>query len=144
MLEIMEAIIGQIEDTLGGTADPQVIEGLNCYPMLENNPTPPAIDIYPGDPAQEAIAFGRGNNQLAFDVRARINTPDSGGAQEVLLAMCDPQGTASVAMAITEDVTLGGTIDYLTVSGPSNYGTFIEPNGAGAFMSATWRVVVTP
>ena len=25
-----------------------------------------------------------------------------------------------------------------------DYGTFLEPSGAGAFMSATWRVVVLP
>ncbi len=140
----MAAIVGQIENTLGGTADPQVIEGLNCYPMLENNPTPPAIDIFPGSPFQESVAFGRGNKSLNFDVRARINTPDSGGAQEVLLSMVDPQGTASVEQAILADTTLSGTISDLNVEGPSDYGTFLEPSGAGAFMSATWRVVVYP
>ncbi len=144
VIDIMAAIIGQIENTLGGTASPQVIEGLNCYPMLENNPTPPAIDIYPGSPFQESIAFGRGNKSLNFDVRARINTPDSGGAQEVLLAMVDPEGTASVEQAILSDPQLGGTVSDLFVEGPSDYGTFIEPSGAGAFMSATWRVSVTP
>ncbi len=144
LVEIMAAVVGQIEDTLGGTASPQIVEGLNVYPMLETNPTPPAIDIFPGTPFQEASAFGPGNNTLNFDVRARINTPDSGGAQEVLLGMMDPTATESVAQAILSDRTLGGTIDDLNVEGPSDYGVFVEPSGAGAFMSATWRVVVYP
>ncbi len=143
-MEIMAAIVGQVEETLGGTASPQIVEGLNVYPMLETNPTPPAIDIFPGTPFQEASAFGPANNTMNFDVRARINTPDSGGAQEVLLGMMDPNATESVAQAILSDRTLGGTIDDLNVEGPSDYGTFIEPSGAGAFMSATWRVVVYP
>ncbi len=142
--EIMQALANQIEGNLGGTADPQVVEGLNVYPMLETNPTPPAIDVYPDTPFQESIAFGPGNNAFNFTVRARINTPDEGGAQDVLLSMMDSRSTESVALAILSDVTLGGTVDYLNVEGPSDYGVFVEPSGAGAFLSCTWRVSVLP
>lgn len=140
----MQAIAGQIENTLGGTADPQVVEGLSVYPLLTWNPTPPALDVYPDSPFQEQIGFGKANNEMNFTVRARVNTPDHEGAQELLLTMMDPASTESVALAILEDVTLGGTVEYLAVEGPSDYGVFVEPNGGGAFLSCTWRVKVTP
>lgn len=142
--EIMQALAGQIEGTLGGTADPQTIEGLNVYPKLEWNPTPPAIDVYPDTPFQEQIAFGKANNDMNFTVRARVNTPDNEGAQELLLSMMDPRSDESVALAILADRTLSGTVEWISVEGPSDYGVFVEPSGAGAFLSCTWRVKVTP
>ncbi len=142
LTEIMQALAGQIENTLGGTADPQVIEGLSVYPLLELNPTPPAIDIYPDTPFQEAVGFGPGNNSMNFTVRARVNTPDNDGAQELLLTMMDPGSTESVALAILSDETLGGTVGQVAVEGPSDYGVFVEPSGNGAYLSCTWRAKV--
>ncbi len=144
LVQIMQALAGQLEDNLGGTASPQTIEGLSVYPLLEVNPTPPAIDIYPDTPFQEAEAFGPANNSLNFTVRARVNTPDNDGAQELLLSMMDPRATESVALAILSDTTLGGTVEYVAVEGPSDYGVFVEPSGAGAFLSCTWRAKVLP
>ncbi len=144
LTEIMQALAAQLETTLGGTADPQTIEGLSVYPLLELNPTPPAIDIYPDTPFQEPIAYGPGNNSMNFTVRARVNTPDHDGAQELLLTMMDPRSDESVALAILADRTLGGEVGDLKVEGPSDYGVFVEPNGAGAFLSCTWRVAVLP
>ncbi len=138
----MQALADQIENTLGGTADPQVIEGLSVYPLLELNPTPPAIDIYPDTPFQEAVGFGPGNNGLNFTVRARVNTPDNDGAQELLLTMMDPGSSESVALAILSDETLGGTVGQVSVDGPSDYGVFVEPAGNGAYLSCTWRAKV--
>ncbi len=142
--EIMQALAGQIESTLGGTADPQVVEGLSVYPLLEMNPTPPAIDVYPDTPFQEPLGFGNGNNSMNFTVRARVNTPDNDGAQELLLTMMDPRADESVALAILSDTTLGGKVDDVAVEGPSDYGVFVEPSGAGAFLSCTWRARVLP
>lgn len=143
LVEIMEALAGQIQDTLVGTADP-LIDGLQVYPFLLVNPTPPAIDIYPGDPFQEGIAFGRANNNMFFNVRARVNTPDHEGAQELLLSMMDPRETTSVALALTDDKTLGGKVEHVSVAGPSDYGVFVDPGGAGAWLGCTWRVEVLP
>ncbi len=142
LTEIMQALAGQIENTLGGTADPQVIEGLSVYPLLEPSPTPPAIDIYPDTPFQEAVGFGPGNNSMNFTVRARVNTPDNEGAQELLLTMMDPGSSESVALAILSDETLGGTVGQVSVDGPSDYGVFVEPSGNGAYLSCTWRAKV--
>ncbi len=142
LTQIMQALAAQIENTLGGTADPQVIEGLSVYPLLELNPTPPAIDIYPDTPFQESVGFGPGNNSMNFTVRARVNTPDNDGAQELLLTMMDPSSSESVALAILADETLGGTVGQVAVEGPSDYGVFVEPSGNGAYLSCTWRATV--
>src|SRR6185369_12554927 len=140
LTEIMQALANQIDSTLGGTA--QIIDGLQVTPLLNWNPTPPSIDVYPATPFQEPIAFGPGNNDMNFTVRARVNTPDTEGAQELLLEMMDPRGTASVALAILDDHTLGGTVSYVNVEGPSDYGVFVEPSGAGAYLSCTWLAKV--
>ena len=33
---------------------------------------------------------------------------------------------------------------HVNVEGPSDYGVFVEPSGAGAFLSCTWLAKVTP
>ncbi len=145
----MLALADQIALSLtGGTASPgtatPAVEDLAVNPMLVWNPTPPAIDIYPADPFQEAIGFGNGNNSMAFTVRARVNTPDNEGAQELLLSLMDPVAVTSVAAAVNADKTLGGTVDTLLVEGPSDYGAFFDPGGRGALLGTTWKVTVTP
>jgi hypothetical protein len=142
LTEIMQALATQIDTTLAGTA--QVIPGLQVTPLLNWNPSPPSIDMFPATPFQEPIAFGPGNNELNFTVRARVNTPDHEGAQELLLMMMDRNASESVALAILGDTSLGGKVEHVNVEGPSDYGVFIEPSGAGAFLSCTWLAKVTP
>ena len=140
--EIMEALADQIRDT-AGTATPD----LNVYPLLIWNPTPPAVDVYPADPSQDALAFGRGNRGLFLTVRARVNTADSEGAQELLLSMMDPDSSTSIGAAIESDRTLGGTVSSLALSddSPSDYGAFVDPGpDSRALLGCTWRVRVIP
>lgn len=151
--EMMDALANQIQTSMAitvGTADP-VMEGLQVYPRLVWNPTPPSIDVYPADPFQEGLAFGRGDNEMFFTVRARVNTPDHEGAQDLLLAMMDPQQDLSVAAAITAAgtaapaKTLGGMVENVTVEPPSDFGVFVDPGPhGGALLGCTWRVRVLP
>jgi hypothetical protein len=141
LVEIMEALADQIRENLAGTADP-AIDGLQVEPLLLINPSPPSIDIYPADPFQESIAFGRANNNMRFVVRARTGTADNRGAQDLLLSMMDPRSTTSVALAILEDRTLGGDVEHVHVEGPSSYGVFAEEGGS--LLGCTWTAVVTP
>ena len=146
--EIEDAIAAQLQRLLG---DP-VIEGLQVYPRMVWNPSPPTIDIYPDPQFQVPLGFGRGDNQLFFVVRARVNTPDHEGAQDLLLAMMDPQASTSVAAAITAAgtsspaKTLDGQVENATViEGPSDFGAFTDPGpNAGALLGCTWRVQVIP
>lgn len=149
--EIMDALSNHIHEQMAvtvGTADP-VMEALQVNSRLVWNPTPPSIDIYPADPFMEGLAFGRGDQEMFFTVRARVNTPDHEGAQDLLLAMMDPQQDLSVAAAITAAgtaapaKTLGGLVENVTVDGPSDFGVFVDPNGS-ALLGCTWRVRVLP
>ncbi len=120
-------------------ADPSV----QVAPMLVWNPTPPCIDIYPSETFQEQESFGKGNTVIYLDVRARVNTPDHDGAQELLLSLMDPEGDTSVQQAILSDDTLDNIVESVTTSaGPSNYGIFPDPSGQGAFLGCTWTTRV--
>lgn len=142
--QILGALASQLQTTLAGTADP-AIDGLQVNPRLVWNATPPAIDMYPADPFQSGIAFGVGNNEIRFIVRAMVNTPDQDSSQDLLLLMMSPHGPASVATAIMSDTTLGGTIeDILIIDSPSDFGVFADPGNGRSFLGCTWTVEVTP
>jgi hypothetical protein len=146
--EIMLALADQIAFALtGGTTSPGTaapgLADLAVNPMLVWNPTPPALDVYPADPFQESIAYGRGNSDMNFVIRARVNTPDVEGAQELLLSLMEPVGVTSVAAAVNADRTLGGVVETTLVTGPSDYGFFVDPGG-GALLGCTWKATVTP
>lgn len=137
----MQKLADQIEGVIGGTSSP-VVENLQVAPLLMWNPSPPVIDMYPGDPFQEQIGMSAGNRALYLTVRARVDTPDREGAQELLLAMMDPQGSASVEQAILSDTTLGGAVSDMAVDGPTNFGAFDDPGGGGRHLGCTWQVQV--
>jgi hypothetical protein len=142
---IMDALATQIEDEIGGdgTANP-VISRLQVDGRMVFNPTPPAIDVYPADPFQDALAFGKGNNELFLTVRARVTTADHEAGQDLLLSMMDPEATTSVAQAILSDRTLGNTVERVNVSaGPTAFGVFPVPAGEN-LLGCTWTVRVIP
>lgn len=136
LLEVQTALADQIRDTLDNT-------DIQVEPLLVWNPTPPAIDIYPADPFQEQERLGVGNDLIFLSVRARVNTPDHDGAQELLLSLMDPKASTSVQQAILTDETLNSTVTQAVVfEGPTNYGIFPDPSGQGAFLGCTWTVRV--
>ena len=136
---ILDALATQIATRLASITDLQV-DG-----RLIPSPTPPSIDVYPADPFQEALTFGRGNNILFVTVRARVTTVDNEGGQELLLSMMDPVSAVSVAQAVTYDKTLGGAVGKVSViEGPSGYGVVQDAGGQGALLGCTWRVQVVP
>jgi hypothetical protein len=73
------------------------------------------------------------------------------GAQDLLLAMMDPQNDTSVAAAITAAgtaapaKTLNGMVENVTVSGPTDFGVFTDPGPErGSLMGCTWNAKVLP
>ena len=138
LTDVMDALGAQLEAELTGITDLQVVSRLMW------NPTPPAIDIYPGTPFQDEDAMGDGK-EVYLIVRARVNTPDHDGAQEILLGMMDPESATSVAAAIRSDKTLGGVVQYAhpMPDSPSDFGAFVDPGG-NALLGATWRVRILP
>jgi hypothetical protein len=139
----MDALQKQIENVLCGTANP-VIELLQVHGRLVVNPTPPAVDIYPADPFQQA--FTMGTREFFFNVRARVSTAENEGGQDLLLSMMDPEAATSMSAAILSDRTLGGKVDNLKVDGPSGFGVFPVPasSSGAALLGCTWQVEIYP
>ena len=141
----MDALADQIQDELCGTANP-VIPYLQVDGRMVPSPSPPAIDIYPSDPFQTSLGYGKGNRYFHFTVRARVTTADSEGGQDLLLSMMDPRATTSVEQAILSDTTLNSTVGEVTVEGDgaSAFGVFEDTGGDGKLLGCTWTVQVIP
>jgi hypothetical protein len=140
IMEIRAAITDQIDAVLT-----PLVEGLQTSGgRMLTNPSPPSIDIYPASPFQEQIAMGRGNNEMFFNVRARVNTPDHEGAEELLCSLMDPTAATSVALAITSDLTLGGLVEDVWAGPPTDYQLFVDTGGGGGFLGCLWLTQVTP
>jgi hypothetical protein len=94
------------------------IPDLQVYPYWNDNPSPPALDVYPATPFQLGAAFGMGASQVYFVVRARVNMNDPESAQLLLLRMLDPHDPASVEAALIDvavipnDREVGGFRQY--------------------------------
>ena len=112
------------------------IEGLQVYPYLLTNPTPPALDIYPGSPFQTAAGFGVGNSQVFFTIRARVSTADQEAANKLLYRMLDPNDAASVEAAL-EDTAV------VVPEGVSGFREYLEDTASnGRLLGCEWRVSV--
>jgi len=133
----MDALAEQIDDQLG-----TAIPNLQVENRLHPNPTPPSIDIYPGTPFTEVIAYGS-RHQYWFTVRARVLTADNEAGQDLLLAMMDADEDESVETAIRSTRTYAGA-KLGNIEGPTEYGIFTDSGGEGSLLGCTWRVAVIP
>lgn len=142
LIDIVEKMAEVITAALDGS-NPTV--QVSAYRLI--NPTPPTVDIYPGDPLTDgsATGFGSGKDEAIFTVRARIGTGDIEESQKVLLAMMDDQSPLSIAAALEADQTLEGIVASLVVNGPSGHTIYQEtsdrpPLSLGALLGVDWTV----
>jgi hypothetical protein len=116
---------------------------VQVWPFLNMNPTPPSIDIYPGDPAGESDATGFGEQRRAsiFTVRARI-TGDHQASQKFILRLIDPSDALCVEDVLMEDQTLNSVASSVFVDVPSGLISFVDSGQQGAMMGVLWRVKI--
>lgn len=127
--ELMVAITTRLEDVLAGE-----IEGIQIVPFLNVNPTPPSVDVYPGDPFQTGAGFGVGESQVFFTIRARVTTADSESGQNLLLRMLDPGDVASVEAALEDVATV-------VPEGVSGFREYLQDTATdGRLLGCEWRV----
>lgn len=112
----------------------QIIDGLQVVGYLNVNPTPPSLDVYPGDPFQSGAGFGVGSTQCWFTVRARVTTADSEAGQRLLLRLLDTHDPASVEVALED----AGTV---ATEGVSGFREYLDQSGE-ALLGCEWRVSV--
>lgn len=137
--EIMDAIADALSAVIG--TDGQVAGRMNFAPAEF-----PSIDVYPSDPfrGDRIRGFGQIGGEYLFTVRARINTPDHEGAQNMLLRLMDDEDELCVAAALMEDQTLNGVATSVDVAGPSGYVRYADAGVEGAWLGCEWRVTLVP
>jgi hypothetical protein len=100
--------------------------------MLNPNPTPPSLDVYPGDPFLTGAGMGVGQSRAYFTIRARVGTADSEAGQRLLVRLLDPQDPASVEAAV-QDVAV------VVPDGTSGFREYDAGEG-NRLLGAEWRV----
>jgi len=142
MAEIMEAMADQIREALLSVTDVAV----QVEPRMVLNPSPPTIDIYPGDDARDPSSAGFDDvaGGYFFTVRARVSTADETAGQDLLLAFMDDENELCLAVALLDEPTLNGYATSLDVRSLSGYRLFEHPSGEGAFLGFQFTALVLP
>ena len=143
LLEIMNEIATQIRAALVTVTDVDV----QVEPRMILNPTPPCIDVFPGDSPRdrESAGFDAADSEGYFiTVRARVSTADTTAGQDLLLAFIDPTDGLSVGQALYDEPTLNGYASDLDIVSQTGYALFPDPGGEGALLGCQWTVRVLP
>lgn len=141
MAEIMDAMADQIRGVVDDVTDVAV----QVEPRMVLNPTPPTVDIYPGDSARlaESAAFDDDGGYL-FTVRARVSTADQDAGQDLLVAFMDDEDPLCLGLALIADATLAGHAASVDIRDVSGYRLFEHPSGEGAFLGFQFTAIVIP
>jgi hypothetical protein len=124
-------------DAMTAALQPLTVEipELQIYGYPNRNPTPPSIDIYPGEPFQEGAGYGVGDKRVYWTVRARVSVADQEAGTRLLLRLLDTNDPASVEAALADqDVAVIGNDG--AVSGFRTYSDV----GDTDLLGAEWRV----
>jgi hypothetical protein len=111
------------------------IPGLQIHPYFNVNPSPPSIDIYPGDPFQEGAGMGVAEKKVFWTVRARVSAADPQSASQLLLRLLDVNDAASVEAALLADDTA-----YVGNDGGVSGFTRFADDQTGDLLGVQWRV----
>lgn len=138
---IVDEMADQIRDTLQAVNTIEV----QVEPRMVLNPSPLTIDIYPGDPARDAVtaAFDDDGGYL-LTVRSRINTPDFDSAYDVLLSLMDDEDSLCLAQALLDDPTLNGHASDVDVRDHTGLRAYETPSGEGAYLGFQFTAIVLP
>lgn len=130
--------LGAIREGLANNLS--LITGLQCDPYALASPTPPGLQVIPGE-IQYDQAMGRGLDIYNLTVQAFYAFTADIDNQQALDELLDPNGAMSVKDAIESDPTLGGEVDDLHVTDCSGYQIRTRPDNT-ALLTAEWRVTV--
>jgi hypothetical protein len=138
--EIMDALADQIRSVLVNVTDVDI----QVEPRLIVSPSPPTIDIFPGDIPREPNTAGFDDLAGAYvlTVRARVATGDNEAGQDLLIAFMDDLNDLSVAQAIMDEPTLNGNAGDTYVREPSGFRVYPTPSGDGQLIGCQWDAVI--
>jgi hypothetical protein len=143
-------ILDSMADAIRTILDTSTDWDFQVEPRLVLSPTPPAIDIYPGDPAsdQETESMGATHADInagyMVNVRARIAPNDHEAGQEVLLVLSDPEDDLCLVQALYDDPTLGGRVADISLVAESGFTVFTDIDPTKVYLGILWRFLVVP
>ena len=125
--ELLDAMADQIRAVLVTVTDIDV----QVEPYQIADPTPPTVDMWPGDSARgsESQAFGA-DGEFLFTVRARVPGNDPVVNQALLNALMDDVDPLSIGDALYDEPTLGGIAASLDIPMESVTGLILYQYGA--------------
>jgi hypothetical protein len=103
------------------------------------NPTPPAIQILPGEVIYDQ-AMHRGLDQVTMLVQAFVQLAADIASQTRLDQLLDPTGPNSLKTTVEADPTLGGTVDDTSVTDATGYQ--VAQGANGPVLVCGWSVQV--
>jgi len=125
--------MAELADALEPLTD--IFPGLQVGALFNGQPTPPAIDVYPGEDFQLGAGFDVGSVQWFFTVRAQVQVTDPVAGQTLLLRLMDPTDPGSLEAAIVN-------ADAGTVVGVSAFREYPSATGDARLVGTEWRVSV--
>lgn len=136
--QIMEQMADQIADAFASVTDVSV----QVRDRYVGKPTPPTIDIFPGDVARDdqTAAFNDISGGYFLTVRARVATSDDEAQQDLLLAFMDDQDDLCLATALLDEPTLNGYASSTHLTGVTGF--LLDP-GTG-LIGVQWTFLVIP
>lgn len=138
LVAILDALADQVSNAVG--------QDVQVTPRMNFNPSPPSIDMYPGDAGRDSLtaAFDDASGGWFITVRARVLTADYEAGQNNLLAFMDDEDDRSVVLAVLDEPTISGTATSVDLSSQSGYTLFPTSDGAGAYLGCLWTFLVLP
>jgi hypothetical protein len=131
------ATITQIREGLATNL--ATISGFQVSAYVLANPTPPAIQIMPGDITYD-LALRRGLDEITMTVQAFVAFTADIGSQAKLDELLEPTGADSLKTAVEADRTLGGLVGDVHVLDASGYRVAQGTNGP--VLMCEWTVQV--
>ena len=118
------------------------IPDLQIYAGWLPTPSPPSIEIFPGDPFQEDLGFAEEKKSF-WTVRARVAMADTDAGQNLLLQLLEPDGPTSVESALCWNGAGESVKSSAVVEGtPSGYREYSDGDFPGRLLGCEWRVEV--
>lgn len=110
------------------------------------SPSPPSIDIYPGDPArdEDSAAFDDVSGAYLFTVRTRIHTAAYDETYDWLLATMDDEDDLCLPLVLLDEPTLNGHASSIDVREATGLRAYEHPSGEGALLGWQFTAVVIP
>jgi hypothetical protein len=141
MIRILDELVENVRDWYSADIDDLQVERRWII-----NPTPPCIDIYPGDPERDDLsrAFDDVAGAYLFTVRTRIHTAAYDETYDFLLETMDDEHDNCLPLACLDDPTLNGHAASMDVRNATGLRAYENLSGEGALLGWQFTLIVIP